>query len=111
MDGNYLYFVDEIDNEMDLGHLTRIDLDTMETQVSEKFTYAMITITGDRIYSNSYNVSVEKENWKELDDEGWDLLGYRVFYLDEHTQICMYWVEGFLVDQYAIYSDGTFTTF
>ena len=111
VDGNYLYFVDEIDNETNLGHLTRIDLDTMETQVSEKLTYDMITITGDRIYSNSYNVSVEKENWKELDDEGWDLLGYRVFYLDEHTQICMYWVEGFLVDQYAIYSDGTFTTF
>ena len=111
VDGNYLYFVDEIDNETNLGHLTRIDLDTLETEVSGKLTYDMITIMGDRIYSNSYNVSVEKENWKELDDEGWDLLGYRVYYFDEHAQICMYMVEGFLVDQFAIYADGTFTTF
>lgn len=111
VDGNYLYFVDEIDNETNLGHLTRIDLDTLETEVSGKLTYDMITIMGDRIYSNSYNVSVEKENWKELDDEGWDLLGYRVYYFDEHALICMYMVEGFLVDQFAIYADGTFTTF
>ena len=111
VDGNYLYFVDIIDDESEMGHLTRINLDTMETQVSEKLTYSMISIMGDRIYSNSYNVSVEKENWKELDDGVWDICGYRVYYFDEHAQICMYMVEGFLVDQFAIYADGTFTTF
>lgn len=111
LDGEYLYFVDVDDYENYTGHLTRINLATMETEVSETVMNVTVLIADCRIWSESYGISEETENWMRLEDGSWDHMGYKVVYIDEDTRICWYINERNNIEQYAIYAGDTFTTF
>ena len=93
------------------GNLTRLNLDTLETEVSETVMHNTVLIGGGRIWSASYGISEETENWMRLEDGSWDNMGYTVIYMGEDTQICWYIDENGDIAQYAIYAGGTFTTF
>ena len=111
MEGNYLYYVDVHDYGNNTGNLTRLNLDTLETEVSDTVMNATVLIGGGRIMSQSYGISEEMENWMRLEDGSWDRVGYTVIYVGENTQICWYMDENREITQYAIYAGDTFTTF
>lgn len=111
LEGNYLYYVDVHDYENETGNLTRLNLDTLETEVSDTVMHNTVLIGGGRIWSASYGISEETENWMRLEDGSWDNMGYTVIYMGEDTQICWYIDENGDIAQYAIYAGGTFTTF
>ena len=111
LEGNYLYYVDVHDYENNTGNLTRLDLDTLETEVSDTVMHNTVLISGGRIWSASYGISEETENWMRLEDGSWDNMGYTVIYMGEDTQICWYIDENGDIAQYAIYAGDTFTTF
>ncbi|MCI6957277.1 MAG: DUF5050 domain-containing protein [Candidatus Faecousia sp.] len=111
LEGAYLYYVDVHDYENGTGSLTRLNLDTLETEVSETVMHGTVLIAGGRIWSQSYGISEETENWMRLEDGSWDGLGYTVVYIDEDTRICWYIIEREKISQYVIYAGDTFTTF
>ena len=68
-------------------------------------------ISDGRIWSESYGISEETENWMRLEDGNEDGTGYQIRYIDEDTRICWYINEENYIEQYAIYAGDTFTTF
>lgn len=111
LEGAYLYYVDVYDYENYRGHLTRLNLDTLETEVSETVMHTSFLISDGRIWSGSYGISEETENWMRLEDGNEDGTGYQIRYIDEDTRICWYINEENYIEQYAIYAGDTFTTF
>ena len=111
MEGAYLYYVDVHDYENYTGNLTRVNLDTLETEVSDAVMNSSFLISDGRIYSTSYGISEETENWMRLEDGSWDQKGYTVVYIDTDTQICWYINEENAIEQYVIYAGDTFTVF
>ena len=111
LEGAYLYYVDVHDYENGTGSLTRLNLDTLETEVSETVMQGTVLIAGGRIWSQSYGISEETENWMRLEDGSWDGLGYTVVYIDKDTRIYWYIIEREKISQYVIYAGDTFTTF
>ena len=103
--------MDVHDYENYKGNLTRVNLDTLETEVSDAVMNSSFLISDGRIYSTSYGISEETENWMRLEDGSWDQTGYTVVYIDTDTQICWYINEENAIEQYVIYAGDTFTVF